>query len=139
MSSRGHENNQRHILSSFREISRRKTGCYRPIHPSIHPSPIHPSIRQYKLALAWDPGGLGIRAAYGGKTKHQFRMIQVLRKPAILEKFSYKLILIFFHFFCFHLFLPPSPPQPLILHNFPSMCISVLFCPIRDFKFRSNW
>ena len=84
MSSRGHENNQRHILSSFREISRRKTGCYRPIHPSIH----HPSIRQYKLALAWDPGGLGIRAAYGGKTKHQFRMIQVLRKPAIQEKFS---------------------------------------------------
>ena len=56
----------------------------------VRPSPItHPSpIRQYKLALAWDPGGLGIRAAYGGKTKHQFRMIQVLRKPAIQEKFS---------------------------------------------------
>merc|ERR1711973_256302 len=55
--------------------------------------PIHPSI-------------------YGGKTKHQFRMIQVLRKPAILEKFSYIRILIFFLFFCFHLFLSPRPPQP---------------------------
>ena len=41
-SSRGRRNNQRNISSSFREINRKKTGCY--------PSITHPSIRQYKLA-----------------------------------------------------------------------------------------
>ena len=40
--SKGHENNQRHISSSLCAISRKKTGTYQPIHPSIHP--IHPSI-----------------------------------------------------------------------------------------------
>ena len=54
-SSRGRENNQRHISSSFREINRKKTGCYPSIHPSItHPS-IHPSIQAG--GDAWNPGG----------------------------------------------------------------------------------
>ena len=132
-SSRGTKNNQRHISSSFREINRKKTGCYQPI--THHPSITHPSIQAG--GDAWNPGGHMGKATTSQESYYQTKMCKILFS-FLLCRLSFLFFLLFFLFFLYLLSIKYFSRKFTTFTTFSKILIFYLSGPVSVPIFRRN-